>query len=108
MCADDLLAEALDLAEIQLARLAADEFDAYLAALPEYEAVCGAVALSTIPHADPNGLAQLIDLQRQIASRLENSKRELGQRMSSLRGFRRANAAYSARVAIPHQPIGQA
>jgi hypothetical protein len=110
MPAADPLTGALTLAAEQIARLRADDFDAYLAALPVYEAACAeAAALFTSANpSDANRLNELIELQRQIAAHIDASRAQLGRRMSSLRASRRANGAYLAQVAIPQQPIGQA
>jgi ABC-type transporter Mla subunit MlaD len=110
MSAVDPFAQGLELAAQQLANLAADNFDAYLAALPDYEAACAevAAAVTNDPQHGASELSSLIELQRQISDRIDASKKQLGRRMSTLQTARRANGAYLAHIAIPQQPIGQA
>ena len=110
MSAPDPLADALALATEQLVRLRADDFEAYQAALPGYEARCAEVATAVASTNEFNALRlnDLIELQRQIAAQLDSSKQQLSRRMTALRVARRANGAYLAHVAIPQQPIGQA
>jgi hypothetical protein len=109
MPSHDPLGDALRLAQAQLARLAADDFDAYVAALPEYEAACNAVAsMGSAQSPHDARLTELIEIQRRIAAQIDASKAQLTQRMAKLRVSRRANGAYLAQLAIPQQPIGQA